>query len=89
MEREPTDTATIEGARQQFDFLKSVVEGEDYATGMRQHDALMSGLMDNVLFGRNEGGGQTFHRWTERLVAASDEELKQMFASQRIAEAAE
>ena len=89
MEREPTDAATIEGAHQQFDFLKTVVEGEDYATGKRQHDALMSGLTDHVLFGRNEGGGQAFHRWAERLVAASDDELKSIFAGERVAEAAE
>ena len=89
MERQPTDTATIDGAHQQFDFLKTVVEGEDYATGKRQHDALMSGLTDHVLFGRNEGGGQTFHRWAERLVAASDAELKDIFAAERMAEAAE
>ena len=89
MEHEPTDTATIDGAHQQFDFLKTVVEGEDYATGKRQHDALMSGMTDHVLFGRNEGGGQTFHRWAERLVAAGDDELKAIFASERFAEAAE
>ena len=89
MEREPTDAATIEGAHQQFDFLKTVVQDEDYATGKRQHDALMSGMTDHVLFGRNEGGGQTFHRWAERLVAASDEELRDIFARERIAEAAE
>ena len=89
MEREPTDAATIEGAHQQFDFLKTVVEGEDYATGKRQHEALMSGLTDHVLFGRNEGGGQAFHHWAERLVAASDAELKSIFAAERVAEAAE
>ena len=89
MEREPTDAATIEGAHQQFDFLKTVVEGEDYATGKRQHEALMSGLTDHVLFGRNEGGGQAFHGWAERLVAASDDELKRIFADERVAEAAE
>lgn len=89
MEQEPTDPATIAGAHQQFDFLKTVVESEDYATGKRQHDALMSGLLENVLFGRNEGGGQTFHRWAERLVNADDDELKAMFAGERLKEAAE
>ncbi len=89
MEREPTDPETIAGAHQQFDFLEVVVRDEDYSTGKRQHDALMSGLTDHVLFGRNEGGGQAFHRWAERLVAASDEELKAIFARERVAEAAE
>lgn len=89
MEEEPTDPAVIEGARQQFDFLKHVVRDEDYATGKRQHDALMSGLMPDVLFGRNEGGGQAFHEWTRKLVAASDAELLEIFAPEAVAEAAE
>jgi len=89
MEREPSDPETIVGAHQQFDFLKTVVQDEDYSTGKRQHDALMSGMTSHVLFGRNEGGGQAFHRWAERLVAASDEELKGIFARERLAEAAE
>ena len=79
MEHEPTDPAVIEGAHKQFAFLETVVRDEDYATGMRQHEALMSGLMPDVLFGRNEGGGQEFHRWTRRLVAASDSDLQAMF----------
>lgn len=79
MEQEPTDPEVIEGAHKQFAFLETVVRDEDYATGIRQHEALMSGLMPDVLFGRNEGGGQEFHRWTRRLVAASDCELHAMF----------
>jgi carnitine monooxygenase subunit len=89
MEQVPTESSTIAGAHQQFDFLKTVVESEDYATGKRQHDALMSGLLDRVLFGRNEGGGQTFHRWVDRLVKASDEELKSIFAGEQVRDAAE
>ena len=59
MERQPNEDER-EGAREQFDFLKTVVEDEDYSTGRRQHEALQSGLMENVLFGRNEKGGQAF-----------------------------
>jgi carnitine monooxygenase subunit len=89
MERQPLDEAVRKGAQDQFDFLKVVVRDEDYFTGKRQHDALMSGQMDHVLFGRNEGGGQVFHRWAERLVAASDDELHTIFAAQRVPEPAE
>jgi len=49
----------------------------------------MSGMASHVLFGRNEGGGQAFHRWAERLVQASDAELKDIFARERVSEAAE
>jgi phenylpropionate dioxygenase-like ring-hydroxylating dioxygenase large terminal subunit len=89
VEKAPTEPDIVEGARQQFDFLRTVVEDEDYATGKRQHRALMSGLVDHVLFGRNEGGGQAFHRWAERLVNASDAELKSIFAAGTLAQAAE
>jgi phenylpropionate dioxygenase-like ring-hydroxylating dioxygenase large terminal subunit len=89
MERTPPDEETRKGAQDQFDFLKIVVRDEDYSTGKRQHDALMSGQMDHVLFGRNEGGGQVFHQWANRLVAASDRELAQIFAPQRVTEPAE
>ncbi len=89
MEKEPTDEASIKAAHEQFDFLEIVVRDEDYATGKRQHDALQSGLLKEVLFGRNERGGQNFHRWIDRLTKASDDELAQIFAADQRAQAAE
>ena len=89
MEHAPDTDAVRQGARDQFDFLKIVVRDEDYTTGKRQHEALQSGLMDHVLFGRNEGGGQVFHQWVYRLTQASDDDLPLIFAKQKIAEAAE
>ncbi len=90
MEREPENEEQRQGAHDQFAFLEVVVRDEDYAMGKRQHRALMSGQVDHVLFGRNEGGGQVFHQWAERLVAADDDELKRIFADEcRLAEAAE
>lgn len=87
MEKEPTDDAVRQGAHDQFDFLKIVVRDEDYYTGKRQHKALQAGMMDHVLFGRNEGGGQVFHQWVAKLVDANDDELGWLFAPQ--SEAAE
>ncbi|GAA4042713.1 aromatic ring-hydroxylating oxygenase subunit alpha [Parerythrobacter jejuensis] len=90
MEREPETEEQRKGAQEQFDFLKIVVRDEDYSTGKRQHDALMSGQMGHVLFGRNEGGGQVFHQWADKLVNASDDELKDIFAAENaVAQAAE
>jgi hypothetical protein len=38
--------------------------------------------MDHVLFGRNEGGGQRFHGWVDRIIEArDDDELNAMFAA--------
>lgn len=89
MEKKPSDPDSIKAAHEQFDFLEVVVRDEDYATGKRQHEALQSGLMDKVLFGRNEGGGQVFHSWVQKLTDASDEELKAIFARENMAVAAE
>jgi hypothetical protein len=38
--------------------------------------------MKEVLFGRNERGGQIFHGWVERLVNASDDDLIDIFAQE-------
>ena len=88
MEHEPTDEVAIKAAHDQFDFLEIVVRDEDYKTGKRQHEALQSGLMKEVLFGRNERGGQVFHQWVDKLTHASDDELKDIFARE-MAQAAE
>jgi hypothetical protein len=39
--------------------------------------------MKEVLFGRNEKGGQVFHEWVKRLVAASDDDLVGIFAAEQ------
>jgi nitrite reductase/ring-hydroxylating ferredoxin subunit len=78
MEKAPSEEQ-IEAAKAQFDFLKYVVEEEDYATGIKQQAALESGGKDHVLFGRNEGGGQRFHQWVDRLLATSDKDLPALF----------
>ncbi|WP_448586816.1 aromatic ring-hydroxylating oxygenase subunit alpha [Thermaurantiacus sp.] len=81
MERPPETEEQRQGAHDQFAFLKTVVEGEDYATGRRQHEALMSGLLPEVLFGRNERGGQVFHQWVDRVLETDDADLEALFAS--------
>ncbi|MGY6550874.1 MAG: aromatic ring-hydroxylating oxygenase subunit alpha [Erythrobacter sp.] len=83
MENQPETPAQVQAAHDQFNFLEVVVRDEDYATGRRQHQALQSGLLKEVLFGRNEKGGQVFHQWAARLVAASDEELLDIFAAEQ------
>ncbi|WP_426163525.1 aromatic ring-hydroxylating oxygenase subunit alpha [Sandarakinorhabdus sp. DWP1-3-1] len=88
MEKAPSDEETIKGAHAQFDMLETVVRDEDYATGLRQQRALDAGMMDHVLFGRNEGGAQAFHGWVDRIIAADDQQLGRMFGLPQ-AEAAE
>ncbi|BDW80812.1 hypothetical protein MACH24_02500 [Erythrobacter sp. Dej080120_24] len=83
MENRPETEADVKSAHEQFDFLEIVVRDEDYKTGKRQHEALQSGLMKEVLFGRNERGGQVFHQWAAKLTNASDEELLEIFAAEQ------
>ncbi len=78
MAEEPSDEQR-EAAEKQVDLLEYVVREEDYATGLRQQRALLTGVRKELLFGRNEGGGHRFHRWVERLIAASDDELAGLF----------
>ncbi len=74
MADEPDEAGRAE-AEEQVDLLEYVVRVEDYATGLRQQRALIAGGRKEVLFGRNEGGGQRFHQWLGRLLDADDETL--------------
>jgi hypothetical protein len=62
-------------------FLDRVVRDEDYRTGLSIQRTLRTGAKREVLFGRNEGGGHTFHRWTDALVAAADADLPALLTS--------
>ena len=78
MENEPDEARAAE-AKTQFEFLKYVVEKEDYATGLKQQRALESGGKDHVIFGKNEGGGHHFHHWVDLLLRTEDKDLKDLF----------
>ncbi len=47
------------------DWLRNVVQEEDYNVGLKLQQGLETGLMKSVLFGRNERGNQYFHRWVK------------------------
>jgi carnitine monooxygenase subunit len=59
--------------------MVDVVRDEDYATGFRVQKALATRAKEYSLFGRNEGGGQLFHRWMDALVKTEDEDLPALF----------
>ena len=79
MEKAPDTDALKKDAKQQFEFLKYVVQEEDYATGIALQKNLNAGVRDHVLFGKNEGGGQRFHQWVDALLETSDEDLPKLF----------
>ena len=60
-ENDEDQAARIEMA----DWLRDVVQEEDYNVGLKLQEGLATGLMKSVLLGRNERGNQYFHRWVQ------------------------
>ncbi len=73
--------AEADYVKQRMDFNHHVVQDEDYFTGLRIQRALRSGGKQHNLFGRNEGGGQRFHGFLDRLLETPDDELAALFKS--------
>ena len=63
---------------QRMKFYYDVVGDEDYATGFGVQKALKTGAKDHNLFGRNEGGGQLFHRWVDAMIETEDADLNDL-----------
>lgn len=51
------------------EFLREVVDREDFGVGLKVQQGLNSGAIDHVRFGRNERGNQYFHQWIEHYIA--------------------
>lgn len=60
-------------------FLEHVVRDEDYYTGNRIQRSVKTGAKTHFLFGRNEGGGQRFHKWVDALIATDDADLPALY----------
>jgi carnitine monooxygenase subunit len=78
LDHEPSDEER-ETAEKQAELLEYVVAEEDYATGKRIQKAVKVGARPTLLFGRNEGGGQRFHGWVDRLLDTSTADLPGLF----------
>lgn len=76
---QPPDDEARGRIRGLCDFLAHVVGDEDLPTSQRQQQALSTGLLKEVRFGRNEGGLQHFHAWVDKIIAATDETLSAVF----------
>ena len=67
---EPAANDEDVAAREEMaDWLRDVVQDEDYGVGLKIQRGLETGLMKNVIFGRNERGNQYFHRWVQWYAA--------------------
>jgi phenylpropionate dioxygenase-like ring-hydroxylating dioxygenase large terminal subunit len=60
--KDAEDAAAIEGM---MDWLRDVVDVEDYGVGLQVQKGMESGAIPNVIFGRNERGNQFFHRYID------------------------
>lgn len=76
----PADEEQARAVEERMAFLHHVVNDEDYYTGLRIQRALQTGGKAVNMFGRNEGGGQRFHRFVDALLDVDDAELSPFFA---------
>ena len=61
----PENDEDVAARIEMADWLRNVVQEEDYNVGLKLQKGLETGLMKSVLFGRNERGNQYFHRWVK------------------------
>lgn len=61
----PADAAAEQTMQDFSQFLRDVVDTEDYQLGLRVQEGLQSGALESVVFGRNEFGNQIFHKWVD------------------------
>ena len=61
----PQNEEDCAARNQMADWLQGVVQEEDYGLGLKLQRGLETGLMKDVMFGRNERGNQFFHRWVQ------------------------
>ncbi|MEX6723728.1 aromatic ring-hydroxylating oxygenase subunit alpha [Parapedomonas caeni] len=61
----PADDAERDEKMNMIQFLRDVVNDEDYLLGLSVQRGLDSGAIKHVTFGRNERGNQYFHKWVD------------------------
>lgn len=75
---EPTE-GEAEFIEERMAFNMHVVRDEDYFTGLRIQRNVETGAKSDFVFGRNEGGGQRFHGWVQRMLETDDDSLTDVF----------
>jgi len=61
----PCDAEDAQAIDGMMDWLRDVVDREDYGVGLKIQKGLESGANASVIFGRNERGNQYFHRYVD------------------------
>lgn len=62
--------AEKQATQKRIELYATVVRDEDYATSFSIQDGITAGGIQELIFGRNEGGAQNFHRSVEHYVQA-------------------
>lgn len=62
--------AEKQATQKRIELYAKVVRDEDYSTSFSIQDGITAGGIQELLFGRNEGGAQNFHRSVEHYVQA-------------------
>lgn len=65
----PRDDAQKAELEKMMDWLRGVVDEEDYQVGLKVQRGLESGAIEKVVFGRNERANQYFHNWVKWYLA--------------------
>lgn len=71
--RVPQNDEERQADEQMMDWLKQVVQEEDYDLGLAIQKGLVSGAYQQVTFGRNEPGNQLFHKWVDYYLSDDPE----------------
>jgi phenylpropionate dioxygenase-like ring-hydroxylating dioxygenase large terminal subunit len=58
----PKDAEDAAGIETMMNWLRDVVDKEDYGVGLEVQRGLESGAVENIVFGKNERGNQFFHK---------------------------
>lgn len=65
----PANDAEKAQTEEMIDWLRGVVDREDYMVGLKIQKGLESGAFDKVILGKNERGNQYFHKWVAWYLA--------------------
>ncbi|MBL4894887.1 MAG: Rieske 2Fe-2S domain-containing protein [Emcibacter sp.] len=61
----PKDDADLEAIEGIMNWLRDVVDEEDYGVGLKIQKGMESGALKSVIFGKNERGNQYFHKYID------------------------
>ena len=72
----PENEEDVAAQVEMADWLRDVVQNEDYNVGLQLQKGLQTGMMKSVLFGRNERGNQYFHRCVKWYISGDPDAPK-------------